>query len=139
MQVALSRELYAQIRAFVRTAANRCKCCLKRNMGYCDTCEARRASVLGSRMDAGCPELAKGIDLSVRHRMEVIMDQMRRAQRPLLAIDIDTRDYCSKELKLWTLNKMISLGKIRCERHGRHRVYSLVGPKGKKETQHGCN
>jgi len=140
MTYALTQELYIQVRAFLRSIENGCNSCLRRNLGYCDDCDARMAKILGERMDAGVPKTTNLVDTSLTHRMDVILSQMRKAKRPLRSVDIDTQDYCSKELKRWTLNKLISLGKIKRETDGYFHVYSLVEGKTKKEKhKNGCN
>lgn len=129
MSVSMTPELYTQLRAFVRNIANMCAGCMRRNLGYCVDCPASLADVLGKRMDAGMPISANQLDTSLTSRMDVILTQLRKAKCPLRAVDIDTRDYCSKELKHWTLNKLIALGKIRCEKDGYFHKYSIVETK----------
>lgn len=133
MNVAMTPELYTQIRAFIRTIANTCTTCMRRNLGYCTDCSARMAKVLGERMDAGMPKTTNLVDTSLAHRMDVIVAQLKKAKCPLRAVDIDTSDYCSKELKHWTLNKLVAQGIIRCEKDGYFHKYSIIEPhKGKK-------
>lgn len=90
-------------------------------------------------MDKGTQKLRNPIDTSLHNRMEVILSQMRKARTPLRSIDIDTRDYCSKELKYATLNKLISLGKVKRVKDGYFHVYSLVSKKTKNEKTNGYN
>lgn len=126
----LSPELYRQIRAFLCHLAHSCNTCLRKHMSCCDSCDAHTARIIVNRMDADFPPPPYGeIDTSLAKRMEVILDILRKANRPLRSIDIDTRDYCSKELKLWTLGRLISLGKVRRERQGYFHVYSLATEK----------
>ena len=133
MSVHMTEELYTQIRAFLRAVAGNCSNCMRRNMGYCYECNSRMAKVLGERMDSRLPAVPQ-VDVSIRHRTEIILAQLRKARCPLRAVDIDTSDYCSKELKHWTLNKLISQGLIKSVKDGYFRKYSLVDkPKRKKQ------
>ena len=139
MPYELTPELCGQIRAFLRSLSSACANCLRRNAGNCEDCPCRIARILGDRMDKGAPKLTNPIDTSLHNRMEVILSQMRKAMAPLRSIDIDTKDYCSKELKYATLNKLISLGKVERVKDGYFHVYSLVSKKNKKEKTNGCN
>lgn len=138
MPYALTQELYSQVRAFLRSLAGECASCLRRNMGHCDNCYARMASVLGERMDFNSPPQTNALDYSQANRIKIVLAQLRKAGRPLRADEIDLRDYCTKELKHRTLNKMISLGKIRREKRGFFYVFILAGQK-RKENENGCN
>lgn len=111
--VALPQDLYAVVRAFVRTVAGGCGSCLRRNMGYCDSCTARAAAALGRRMDEATaadrpPEPPH--ELSLVERFDCVLAQIRRADRPLASAEIDLRAHCSKEMKAWTLRMMVLRG-----------------------------
>ena len=131
-------ELYLQIRAFLRNIANACKHCMHKGIGSCDGCEEKLAQSIGNLMD-NAPKEIKEMDLSYQHRVEIIIAQMRKAGRPVRANEIDVHDYCSKELKHWTLRQLISLGKVKKEKVGYFHVYSLVTNNEKKENKNGCN
>lgn len=133
MNTTLSPELYTQIRAFLRTTANTCSSCMRRNTAYCHTCGVRMAKVLDGRMDESMPVETAVVDTSLNHRMEIILKQLREAKQPLRAIDIDTQNYCSKLLKHWTLNKLIKEGKIKRQKHGFFYKYSLVESKQQRK------
>ena len=139
MPYEITSEFSDQIRAFLRSLSSKCSNCLRRNAVNCEDCPCRIAGILGDRMDKGAPKLTNPIDTSLHNRMEVILSQMRKARAPLRSIEIDTRDYCSKELKYATLNKLISLGKVERVKDGYFHVYSLVSKKNKKEKNNGCN
>lgn len=139
MTYALTQDLYIQIRSFLRTLENGCKTCLRRGIGVCDECDIKCAKALGDRMDAGIPNTDNIVDTSLKHRMDIILSQMRKAKCPMLSVEIDMRGCCSKELKSWTLGKLISLGKIKREKNGHRNVYSLVEWKENKEKQNGIN
>ena len=136
MTYSLPNDLYLQVRAFLNHLASSCKSCVRKNQSCCDSCDAQTARILGEQMDSCCPNPIQAIqvDNSLANRMAVIVNQLRTANRPLRAIDIDTRDYCSKEQKFWTLGKLISLGKIRREKQGFFHVYSLVAEKTKRKN-----
>ena len=105
-------ELERDIRAFLRSLADECKNCLRRSQGYCDTCYARRAERILERMARPLAVENSALRCDIVARMARIAAILKRAERPLLSVEIDMRDYCSRSLKEFTLREMIRHGKI---------------------------
>lgn len=99
--------------AFVRTIADRCTRCLRRREENCRLCISRWANEIMSDWER---DIAAGshsqYDYSLSARMMMIIDRLQEAKCPLLASEIDISKYCSKQLKQWTLKRMIRLGYI---------------------------
>lgn len=130
-------ELERDIRAFLRELANECKDCFRRNQGYCYTCYARRAERILERMARPLAVENSALRCDIVARMARIAAIMKRANRPMLAEEIDMHDFCSRSLKEWTFREMIRLGKIsrRRIRGSRKYLYMLSTtqqPKGKR-------
>ncbi len=93
--------------AFIRTIGNRCTSCLRRDEESCRNCVSSWAnSILRDIENETKPE----IDYSLQARMMMIVDRLDKADTPLLSSEIDLKQYCTKQLKRWTLQKMIRLG-----------------------------
>lgn len=58
-------------------------------------------------------EKAPEIDYSLSARMMMILDCLDKADGPLLSSEIDMKQYCTKQLKRWTLIKLMHMGRIR--------------------------
>ena len=108
----MDEELERDIRAFLQTLANECCGCLRRNQGYCESCYASRAKSILERMDRPRPFDNPALRCDIVSRMARIAGIMKRANRPMLAEEIDMRDFCSRSLKEWTLREMIRHGKM---------------------------
>ena len=144
-KIEITTELHQQIRAFLRTFEDDCRNCMKRNLGYCDDCRATVAKRIAQRMDAGLP-IYRDVDTTLMTRMAKLYAVLKKTGRPMRSIDIDISDYCSRSLKEWTLQKMISLGKIQRVKEGFFYLYSIpdrtqrkTKTTTKKEHQNGCN
>lgn len=95
--------------AFIRTIGNRCTTCLRRSAENCRNCISAWANeILHDIENEKKPE----IDYSLSARMMMIIDALDKADAPLLASEIDMRKYCTKQLKRWTLLKMMRMGYI---------------------------
>lgn len=95
--------------AFIRTIGNRCTACLRRSAENCRNCISAWANeILHDIENEKKPE----IDYSLSARMMMIVDALDKADAPLLASEIDMRKYCTKQLKRWTLLKMMRMGYI---------------------------
>lgn len=106
--------------AFIRTVGNRCMTCLRRNEENCRNCISSWANSILRDIDS---EARSEIDYSMAARMMMIVDCLVKSGRPLLSAEIDLKKYCTKQLKRWTLLKMIQTGRI-----GRERTH-LKNPK----------
>ena len=96
--------------AFIRTIGNRCTSCLRRNEENCRRCISSWANeILHDYESESVPQP----DYSLSARMMMIADALDKAGRPLLSSEIDLKQYCTKQLKRWTLQKMIRLGFVR--------------------------
>lgn len=96
--------------AFIRTIGNRCTSCLRRNEENCRRCILRWANeILHDYENESVPQP----DYSLSARMMMIVDILDKAGRPLLSSEIDLKKLCTKQLKRWTLQKMIRLGFVR--------------------------
>ena len=109
--------------AFIRTIGNRCTTCLRRSAENCRDCVSAWAnSILRDIENETKPE----IDYSLQARMMMIVDCLNKADGPLLSSEIDMKQYCTKQLKRWTLMRLVKAGKVRRAKcNGKYR-YSLV-------------
>ena len=95
--------------AFIRTIGNRCTTCLRRSAENCRGCISAWAnSILRDIENETKPE----IDYSLSARMMMIIDALGKADAPLLSSEIDMKQCCTKQLKRWTLLKMMRMGYI---------------------------
>ena len=109
--------------AFIRTIGNRCTSCLRRSEERCRNCISSWANEILHDYEI---ESVPQPDYSLSARMMMIMDCLGKAGRPLLSSEIDMKQYCTKQLKRWTLMRLIRAGKVRrVKRNGAYR-YSLV-------------
>ena len=133
----IDEELERDIRAFLRSLADECKNCLRRSQGYCDTCYARRAERILERMARPMSVENSALRCDIVARMARIAAIMKRTKRPMMAEEIDMRDFCSRSLKEWTFREMIRLGRLsrRRIRGSRKYLYFLkptTQPKGQQ-------
>lgn len=95
--------------AFIRTIGNRCTTCLRRSSENCRDCISSWANTILHDIEN---EKKPEIDYSLSARMMMIADALDKADAPLLASEIDMRRYCTKQLKRWTLLKMVRMGYV---------------------------
>lgn len=96
--------------AFIRTIGNRCTSCLRRSAENCRRCISSWANeILHDYENESVPQP----DYSFSARMMIIADALYKAGRPLLSSEIDMKKLCTKQLKRWTLQKMIRQGYVR--------------------------
>ncbi|MBQ4200614.1 MAG: hypothetical protein II649_12150 [Kiritimatiellae bacterium] len=96
--------------AFIRTIGNRCMSCLHRSEERCRNCISSWANSILRDYDS---ETTPQPDYSLSARMVMIADALDKAGRPLFASEIDLKNLCTKQLKRWTLQKMMRLGFVR--------------------------
>lgn len=99
--------------AFIRTIGNRCTSCLRRSEEHCRNCISSWANTILRDIEN---EAEPQTDYSLTARMMMIVDALDKAGRPILSSEIDLKNYCTKQLKRWTLQKMTRLGFIRREK-----------------------
>ncbi len=134
----MDEELERDIRAFLQILANECKTCLRRNQGYCDTCYSRRAQNIIDRMARPRAFDNPAIRCDIVSRMARIAAILKRANRPLWAVEIDMKEFCSRSLKEFTLREMIRHGKI-TRRHVRGTDKYLYSLKSTTQPTKGTN
>lgn len=112
----MTQEIENRVVAFIRVIANRCCTCLCRREENCARCDSRTATRLirDIELDVSVPKK----DYSLFARMNIIVDCLKRANRPLLSYEIVLDGICSNQLKQWTLKRMIRLGVV-----GRSRAF----------------
>lgn len=109
--------------AFIRTIGNRCTTCLRRSSENCRGCISAWAnSILRDIENETKPE----IDYSLQARMMMIMDCLCKAGRPLLSAEIDLKNQCTRQLKRWTLMRLVKAGKVKRVKRNKNYRYSLV-------------
>ena len=122
--------------AFVQTFANRCAACLRRSPENCRPCPSAWANDLMRERAIDTPPAGVA---TPTERMRSIVEQLRRAGRPLRARDIDAGDI-TPQLKHWTLLEMQALDIIRRlrqpSRRSRRPIYTYqLTPKKEGEKQ----
>lgn len=115
--------------AFIRTIGNRCTGCLRRAEEHCRNCISRWANSILHDIDEEKPAQ---IDYSLTARMMMIIDCLTKADRPLLSGEIDLKSRCSKQLKRWTLLKMVKIGYVKRSRPGSGGFYRYTVNKNKR-------
>jgi hypothetical protein len=95
--------------ALIRTVANRCERCLRRSRENCRNCLSAWANSILRDIEA---EKSSGIDYSFGARMLRIINILKKAEKPLLASEIDLSGYCTRQLKRWTLLRMLDRGML---------------------------
>lgn len=98
--------------AFVRTVANRCHACLRRSAENCRGCAGAWANSIMADYENDTIFARSNTDYSLANRQRRIIEILREAGKPLLAIEIDIADICAKRLKHWTLVRMEKRGMI---------------------------
>lgn len=107
----MTRETERRVIAFVRSFAQMCSTCLRRDNGDCAGCPsawARRLMHEVAMDERPMPE----IDYSFYTRTKKILAILNRSSRPMMASEINLRDLCSAQLKFWTLNQMVLNGTL---------------------------
>ena len=94
--------------AFIRAMATQCYTCFRRSEENCSNCFCRQASFLIREIELD--QRNAPIDYSLYARMNFIREALKDGEKS--SRDIDTRNLCSKQLKRWTLKKMLHLGII---------------------------
>lgn len=95
--------------AFIRSIGNRCMPCMRRSEENCRDCISRWANSILRDIDN---ESKPSMDYSLQARMMMIVDCLGKAGRPLLSSEIDLKQSCTKQLKRWTLVRMVKNGLI---------------------------
>lgn len=104
-----------RIMAFLRTFADRCHDCLRRNAFNCCDCPAGAAkNIIAAYEQESTTSTNASIDYSLAARERMIIEALTKSSKPLAAHDINLHDYCTPQLKHWTLKRMTRLGFIRC-------------------------
>lgn len=101
--------------AYMRTLANHCNGCLRTY--NCPNCDIATAKALLKRKDEIGMRHTMLIDkpkdpYSIKARYREILTILRKAGKPLRARDIVLRTTRSRNVKWWTLNRMVSKGWI---------------------------
>ena len=100
----------AKLMNFLRSLESECADCLRRQ--YCDRCYIRTAkTILADIRNSRKPTENNPIDNSLPSRIRVIMECLKNANKPLLSKEIYIPN-CSKGLKEWTLNTLLSQHRI---------------------------
>lgn len=113
--------------AFVRTIANDCTICLRRNDENCRTCRAAWANDLMKQFESE----NQTIDYSVAARCVRIIGILKSCDGPIPASMIRIDENCSRKMKNWLLTKMVRIGMIGRVRDGYLNRYEYFV---KKET-----
>ena len=98
--------------AFIRTVGNRCMSCLRRSKENCANCISSWANSILHDIENDSPQK---MDYSLAARMMMITGALKKSDRPLASHEIHLADYCTKQLKYWTLSAMVRKGWL--ERH----------------------
>lgn len=126
----MTDEFRRDVRAFLHSLAGECRNCFRRNQGYCEDCYSHRAKVLLARLDEVAPANSLDLRCDIVSRMARIAAMLKSARRPLLAIEMDMDDYCSRSGKEFTLRTMMRLGRIgRTPAGGGRYSYFLINTK----------
>ena len=101
--------------AYMRTLANHCKGCMRTY--NCPNCEIAQTKTLLKRKDEIGMRHTMLIDkpkdpYSLKARYREILTILRKAGKPLRARDIHLRTTRSRNVKWWTLNRMVFKGMV---------------------------
>jgi hypothetical protein len=109
----MDEETLRDVTGFLRSLADTCKECHRRMSAECPNCTATFAAGLHRRLLAQkLPEEEDVRTESVRRRRADVIDQLRKAGRPLLAAEI-VCDGCDASTKSMTLKRMADAKEIR--------------------------
>ena len=118
---------------FINTIANRCQSCLRRNAENCRNCISSWANeIMADYHQEQRNAITSEIDYSLTARMMMIIDAIEKSGRQLLASEIELSDYCTKQLKYWTLTRMLNdgiLGRSRSRGDGSRYRYFIRNKK----------
>lgn len=123
----MTHETERRVIAFVRSFAQMCSTCLRRDNGDCAGCPSSWARRLMGEVAMGERPMPE-VDYSFYTRTKKILAVLARANRPLMASEINLRDLCSAQLKFWTLNQMVLNGTL-----GK-KVAHVAKSRGKRKT-----
>lgn len=97
-----------RIIAFLRSFANRCPSCLRRNPDNCFNCPASAAkNIIATYEQEAKSDAQAEVDYSLAAREKMIIEALTKADKPLTAHQIDLHDLCTAQLKHWTLKRMM--------------------------------
>lgn len=120
---------------FLRSLEQECSDCLRRQ--YCDTCHIKTAKlILSDLRNINAMDEVKPIDISLPNRIRIIMECLEGANKPLLSKEIYIPN-CSKELKEWTINNLLSRRKILRRRRENSSFYEYFLPTKKRMNKNG--
>jgi hypothetical protein len=128
-------EMKRRIINFLRSLEQECSDCLRRH--YCDNCHIKTAkTILSDLRRNNVTTEVKPIDISLPNRIRIIMECLEGANKPLLSKEIFIPN-CSKELKEWTINNLLSRHKIRRRRRENSSFYEYFLPNPKRMNKNG--
>lgn len=130
----MTPEVESRVIAFVRVVADRCHGCFRRREENCARCDSRTATRLLEDVERDVAIPPK--DYSLFARMQLIAEALGRAGKPLLSSEIDVRGLCTKQLKRWTLLRMMRIGvvgRVPAQENGRCAYRYFL--KNQKETK----
>ena len=120
---------------FLKSLVGQCANCMRRH--DCDNCFVKTAKFILHSIEADANAAVFGSpDYTIAYRMAKIEDILRAAGRPLMSSQIDTRDICSKQLKYWTLNKLMRMRRISRFRSRKTGAWLYFIPKNKQRKNH---
>lgn len=97
-----------RIMAFLRTFADRCSLCLRRDPANCYDCPANTAkNIIAAYEQEAKSDAQAEVDYSLSAREKMIIEALTKADKPLTAHQIDLHDLCTAQLKYWTLKRMM--------------------------------
>ena len=119
---------------FLKSLVGQCANCMHRH--DCDNCFVKTAKFILHSIEADANAAVFGSpDYTIAYRMAKIEDILRAAGRPLMSSQIDTRDICSKQLKYWTLNKLMRMRRISRFRSRKTGAWLYFIPKNKHQRK----
>lgn len=105
-------ELRRDVQAFLTSLADECKICLHQRAAACGYCHASAARRILRRMAMSPSAENPALRCDIVARMARIAAILQHARRPLLSVEIDMKDFCSRSLKEFTLREMVRIGKV---------------------------
>lgn len=134
----LSDGLFQRIHAFLAQMAASCKNCFHAGDGRCETCAAQSARLILSLFGEESRSINAVSKRTKDERMRLILEQLKKANRPLRTAEIALPPDCSKENKAQALERLVFLKKIVRKRKNSFYVYTL-SLQQQKETKDECN
>lgn len=117
--------------AFLRSIGNQCDVC-RRGNNNCMSCPAHQAKML--IRDITTDGKVNEIDYSIATRMAKIEDCLRKGDHDLLSVEIDISGIASKQLKRWTLQHMMNMGRIGRRFDQKKKAYRYFLKQNRKKT-----